>query len=59
MKRKMNQDTRSKKAYARPTVKRVPLRPEEAVLAVCKITSDSGPNGANCSNPSQCSAPTS
>jgi hypothetical protein len=59
MKRKLNKDNRSKKAYTRPTVKRVPLRPEEAVLAICKITLDSGANGANCANPTACSTITS
>ena len=37
-----------KKAYQRPEVTQVPLRPEEAVLGNCKITGSSGPATANC-----------
>jgi hypothetical protein len=34
-----------RKPYERPVVKQVPLRPEEAVLGSCKITSGFGPTG--------------
>ena len=35
----------TKKApYGKPTVSRVPLRPEEAVLTACKTTGSTGPS---------------
>jgi len=42
---------KQKKPYARPEVKQVPLRPEEAVLGNCKGTGGSGPTGASCGCP--------
>lgn len=45
-----------RRSYNRPTVKRVQLRPEEAVLGFCKSTTANGPNiGNNCKTPSSCS----
>ena len=45
-----------RKAYAKPAVKRVHLKPEEAVLGFCKIAGGGGPNiGGNCNSPSNCS----
>jgi hypothetical protein len=41
----------SKKApYGKPTVSRVPLRPEEAVLTACKVSGIQGPSSSqlNC-----------
>jgi hypothetical protein len=53
----MNEDIRHKpsadhskqrKPYIKPKVMRVPLRPQEAVLAACKIQSGNGPTGNHC-----------
>jgi len=45
----------SKKAYAKPAVKRVHLKPEEAVLGACKAAGQYGPIGSNCAPAGQCS----
>lgn len=45
-----------KKHYVKPEVKRVMLRPEEAVLASCKTSKTSGPGQGVCSVPSPCSS---
>jgi hypothetical protein len=37
-----------KKPYTKPEVKQVQLRPEEAVLAVCKFGSQYGPTATGC-----------
>ncbi len=37
-----------KKPYTKPEVKQVQLRPEEAVLAVCKIPNQYGPVVMGC-----------
>ncbi|MCX8038476.1 MAG: hypothetical protein N3D11_15750 [Candidatus Sumerlaeia bacterium] len=42
-----------KKHYAQPTVMRVPLRPDEAVLGNCKLGAASGPSG-ECATPIPC-----
>ncbi len=39
---------RSKKPYVKPEVKQVQLRPEEAVLAVCKNANQYGPTAMSC-----------
>ena len=47
---------RGRRGYSRPVVKRVQLRPEEAVLGFCKSGSINGPNiGNNCLGPPACS----
>ena len=38
----------SKKIYTKPELRRVLLRPEEAVLGACKATGLAGPAGGNC-----------
>jgi hypothetical protein len=44
-----------KKPYLKPEVRKVTLRPEEAVLGACKTTSpQTGPAAANCGNPIYC-----
>ena len=43
-----------KKPYVRPEVRKVALKPEEAVLGACKTTSQTGPAAANCGNPIYC-----
>jgi hypothetical protein len=45
-----------KKTYVKPEVKRVMLRPEEAVLASCKTARVSGPGQFRCAWPSACSS---
>jgi hypothetical protein len=45
-----------KKPYVKPEVKRVMLRPEEAVLASCKTSAVSGPGQMRCNMPSACSS---
>jgi hypothetical protein len=47
------------KPYEKPMVLRVSLRPEEAVLGHCKITSSGGPaSGAgSCTFPTPCPTP--
>ena len=37
-----------KKPYVKPEVKQVQLKPEEAVLAVCKLPGQYGPARQNC-----------
>ena len=55
----MNDESQSerngKRAYQKPELTQVPLKPEEAVLAVCKTGSKSGPAQARCTAPSPCS----
>ena len=54
----MNPDNEpaKKKPYAKPEVRRVMLRPEEAVLGSCKTSKVSGPGQSKCSAPSACSS---
>lgn len=49
----------TKQPYAKPEIKQVSLRPEEAVLGSCKTNKISGPGQAKCSTPSACSSLTS
>ena len=46
---------RPKKPYQKPEVKKVALRPEEAVLGFCKKNIMSGPLQYGCNNPTNCS----
>lgn len=46
----------SKKPYLKPEYRKVPLRPEEAVLGSCKIGGAAGPVGSTCAVPIACSA---
>jgi hypothetical protein len=46
--------SRRKRRYATPEVRKVRLRPEEAVLGNCKSATVSGPGQANCSTPASC-----
>ena len=48
-------DNSMKKQYKKPEIKRVELRPEEAVLGFCKITSQFGPGNPGCQTPTACS----
>jgi len=45
---------KGKKPYAKPGVKQVQLRPEEAVLGGCKTGSMAGPTQAACNVPVNC-----
>ena len=45
-----------KRPYAKPAVRQVNLRSEEAVLGNCKTASVGGPGQALCTAPSNCSA---
>ena len=45
----------AKKPYAAPSVEKVPLRPEEAVLGFCKNNTHAGPRGGNCRTVGVCS----
>lgn len=47
---------RHKKPYVKPEIKRVMLRPEEAVLGACKTSKISGPGNAKCTVPSSCAS---
>jgi hypothetical protein len=49
-------ETRHKKPYVKPEIKRVMLRPEEAVLGSCKTTKVSGPDNPRCSTAGSCSS---
>jgi hypothetical protein len=49
---KKNNNT--KKQYEKPQIKRVELRPEEAVLGFCKTTGQYGPGSSTCQTPSAC-----
>lgn len=43
-----------RKAYSRPIVREVKLRPEEAVLGNCKISGSGGPGQTSCDSPVAC-----
>jgi hypothetical protein len=54
-----NEKNEEKRPYAKPEIKQVALRPEEAVLAACKASTGSGgsgPSGGNCRTPVPCSS---
>jgi len=42
--------TTRKKAYAKPGISEVKLRPEEAVLGFCKISGSAGPVSGSCAS---------
>ncbi len=45
-----------KRAYQKPELTEVALRPEEAVLGACKTKNSSGPGQGTCRAPSACSS---
>lgn len=47
---------RKKRPYTKPEVRRVLLRPEEAVLAACKTSKLAGPGQTRCGIPGPCSS---
>lgn len=47
-----------RRAYVKPSVKQVPLRPDEAVLGGCKTSTSAGPLSTNCASPTACSSTT-
>lgn len=44
------------KPYVRPRISEIPLRPEEAVLGLCKTTSTAGPLQSACISTTTCSS---
>jgi hypothetical protein len=48
MKNEPNKSNNTKKAYQKPQLRQVRLRPEEAVLGSCKMSGTSGPGGSAC-----------
>ena len=51
------EEKRLKRSYVPPSIQRVELRPEEAVLGFCKNdTTGGGPMGAKCKSVTACSA---
>jgi len=42
------EENKQKKPYVKPEVRRVPLRPEEAVLGGCKTASGGAGSGGSC-----------
>jgi hypothetical protein len=45
-----------KRAYQKPELTQVSLKPEEAVLATCKTSGVSGPAQSRCLSPAPCGA---
>ena len=43
-----------KKPYAKPTLMKVQLKPEEAILGSCKNTGTVGPGAVNCFSVTNC-----
>ena len=46
----------AKRSYVKPAIRRVHLKPEEAVLGGCKTASTSGPVHPHCTLPTPCAA---
>ena len=46
-----------RKPYVKPEVKKVPLRPEEAILGFCKTATGTGPLQSTCNFPASCFSP--
>jgi hypothetical protein len=44
----MKKNEPKKRPYKKPEIKKVVLKPEEAVLGGCKVTSQTGPGYSNC-----------
>jgi hypothetical protein len=44
----MEKNEPRRKPYKKPEVKKIALKPEEAVLGGCKVTSQTGPGYAGC-----------
>ncbi len=53
---KHESESNGKRAYQKPELTQVQLKPEEAVLAVCKTNRVSGAIQARCSVPAPCSS---
>jgi hypothetical protein len=50
------QEKLARRPYTKPSIVRVELRAEEAVLGACKTASTAGPAQAQCSFPIACSS---
>ena len=46
-----------KRAYQKPELTQVSLKPEEAVLGICKTSTTTGPGQSKCTVPANCSTP--
>lgn len=55
MKAQSDSERKRKRPYQKPELTQVSLRPEEAVLAVCKTASISGVGRPTCTSPPKCS----
>lgn len=53
--RRDGQRRREKRSYTAPSIKKVALRPEEAVLGFCKNNTTPGPRGLSCQAVGACS----
>jgi hypothetical protein len=47
-------NSNGKKPYAKPEIRQVSLRPEEAVLGACKTALTSGPGQVHCNSLGNC-----
>jgi hypothetical protein len=56
MSEKSQPEAKRKRAYQKPELTQVSLRPEEAVLGVCKSASVSAAGHANCTITPKCSS---
>lgn len=45
---------REKRKYTPPSLNKIPLRPEEAVLGACKNNNSAGPRGGTCHDLGPC-----
>jgi len=45
---------KTRKPYKKPKIKKVPLRPQEAVLGFCKMSDVAGPAIGTCTRPGMC-----
>lgn len=53
---KSQADRTGKRAYQKPELTQVSLKPEEAVLGSCKRAGRSGPGQPRCTSPAPCSS---
>ncbi len=57
MERTSDRNSNGKKKYRKPSVRMIPLRPEEAILGSCKSATTGALNGGggHCNIPTNCS----
>lgn len=51
---KKPEDDPDRRPYQRPSLRKVDLRPEEAVLGSCKVATSGGPGGSDCLSGTDC-----